>query len=482
MAEENQNEVISGGIEELLTDIDPRLKKQYESAKNSLEKGNPDHTIGICNSILIKNPACLDVRKLLHLAHKKANPKPNIVAQISSLINGSLFAGKASGLSKKGENAKVLEEGEKLLKANPYNVSVLNAMAKAAIAADYWSTAALCYSDIAEAKPSDTKNLLALGHAYVKSLRADEAMRIGDAILRVDAGNGDAQNLMREASVVKTMKKDNWEDTAGDFRTKVKSGQDTANVEKEGRLVTDEDNLVHMIERVKLQINDDPENVNLYREISQNLRKLKRYAEALEYVRKARELPMGKADTTLEKLESDLVLADMDASLTDLKQKVDENPDNAEIKKEFEELTLKMRSFRLANAKSMVERYPNDFNYRHIYGQLLLEDGKMDEAIAQFQLSQRNPKVRLSSLLGLGRAFLSGKKYDLAIDQLETAKKESLIMNDTKKEIIYELAHAYELMGQAEKAFHEYKEIYSSDISYKDVSSKINAYYENKNK
>lgn len=54
-------------------------------------------------------------------------------------------------------------------------------------------------------------------------------------------------------------------------------------------------------------------------------------------------------------------------------------------------------------------------------------------------------------------------------------------MNDSKKEIIYELATAYELMGQADKAFNEYKEIYSADISYKDVSDKINAYYASKN-
>ena len=74
-----------------------------------------------------------------------------------------------------------------------------------------------------------------------------------------------------------------------------------------------------------------------------------------------------------------------------------------------------------------------------------------------------------------------GKKYDLAVDQLKTAKKEAKIMNDAKKEIIYELATAYELMGKSEPAFEEYKEIYSSDISYKDVANKINDYYAKKN-
>ena len=80
----------------------------------------------------------------------------------------------------------------------------------------------------------------------------------------------------------------------------------------------------------------------------------------------------------------------------------------------------------------------------------------------------------------MGRAFIAGKKYDMAVDQLETAKKEAKIMNDAKKEIVYELATAYELMGKKEQAFTEFKEIYQADISYKDVAAKINAYYASK--
>ena len=144
------------------------------------------------------------------------------------------------------------------------------------------------------------------------------------------------------------------------------------------------------------------------------------------------------------------------------------------------QLRKQEHDIKLENAKQMVERYPNDFSYRFDLGTLLFEDGNLDEAIMQFQISQRSPNVRAQSLLGLGRAFTMGKKYDLAVDQLETAKKESKIMNDSKKEIIYELGTAYELMGKPEQAFNEFKEIYSADISYKDVDAKINAYYAKK--
>jgi Putative Zn-dependent protease, contains TPR repeats len=479
MSEENQVEN-NGGVEELLSELDPRFKKQFETAKSSVEKGNPGYAVGVCQNILAKHPACVEVRDLLHVAQRKLAGKPNPVANITASFSAIGFSIKASKLSKAGDITGLLDEGEKALKANPYNTGVLGAMAKACEAANYWSTAALCYKGIYEAKPKDIKNLMNLGNAYVKSLRSDEAMAVGEAILRMEPANGDAQNLMRVASVVKTMQKDKWE-KEGDFKDKIKSSDEVQEREAATRLANDADTLTHIIDRVKGQIEADPENINLYREIAQHLRTLKRFAEALTYINKARELPMGKADTTLEKLESDLRLADMDTKLADLKAKLEANPDDAVVVKEYADAKATLHTFRLENAKTMVERYPNDFNYRYIYGNLLFEDGKMDEAIGQFQLSQRNPKVRLQSLLGLGRAFLSGKKFDLAVDQLETAKKESLIMNDSKKEIIYELARAYELMGQGEKAFIEYKEIYSSDIGYKDVSSKINAYYEKKN-
>lgn len=479
MADENQLE--NGGVNQTLADIDPRFAKQFAAAQASIEKGSPDYAVGVCTSILAKHPACADVRKLLHLAYKKIVGKPSFISAISDPITGAVFAGKIAGLSKKGDIASILAEGEKILKTSPYNVSVLSAMAKACEKFEYWTTAVVCYQNISEAKPKNMANMLALGNAYIKALMPDDAMRVGEAILRVENSNGEAQNMMRVASVVKTMLKDKWE-KEGDFKDKIKSSEETIQREQENRLSNDEDTLNHMVEREKKQIEADPQNINIYRELAQHLRSLKRFSEALEYIKQARQQPLGQADTTLEKLEQDLVLADMDSRISVAKEKLDANPEDAALRKQYDELMAEEHTFRVTNAKRMVERYPNDFNFRFILGQLLLDDGMLDDAIAQFQLSQRNPKVRLQSLLGLGRAFLGGKKYDLAVDQLETAKRESLIMNDSKKEIIYELARAYELMNSPEKAFIEYKEIYSSDIGYKDVAAKINAYYENKNK
>ncbi|PJF38774.1 MAG: hypothetical protein CUN55_16305, partial [Phototrophicales bacterium] len=121
-----------------------------------------------------------------------------------------------------------------------------------------------------------------------------------------------------------------------------------------------------------------------------------------------------------------------------------------------------------------------DYNYRFELGQLYFEEGLMDLALQQFQLSQRSPKVRTKSLLYMGRAFKGGKKYDLAVEQLQTLTKELQLMDETKKSAIYELADAFELMGRESEAIEEYKKLYQHDIGYRDVADKINAFYERK--
>ena len=476
MAEENTTPEI---VETTIRDLDPRFIRQLENAEKSIDK-NPAYVIDICCTILSKYPSCVEVRKILRQAQFKKYGKGNPIAKFTATIQGLIFSMQAGSKIAKGLSLEVMADAEKMLSACPENEGALKTLASAAEALKYWGTVAEAYQSIAKFKPNDEKTLLALADALVKSKQPDAAMQVCEKILRKNPSNGDAQALARSASVIKTMDKGDWEDTNKSATEKQKDAEEALKRAKETSSVNDEETLARMVERLSAQIQTDPENINLYREICGHLRTLKRFEEALDFVRKARQQPLGKGDTTFEKMEQGFLVAAMDQRIAGLKKKLEENPDDEAITAELAEVQKQEHDIKLENAKQMVERYPNDFNYRYELGMLLFDDGNLDEAIMQFQISQRSPKVRLQSLLGLGRAFTQGKKYDLAVDQLETAKKESKIMNESKKEIIYELGTAYELMGKAEQAFNEYKEIYSADISYRDVAKKINDYYNNK--
>ncbi|MFM7752131.1 MAG: tetratricopeptide repeat protein, partial [Opitutaceae bacterium] len=136
-----------------------------------------------------------------------------------------------------------------------------------------------------------------------------------------------------------------------------------------------------------------------------------------------------------------------------------------------------LADFKLSEAKRYVERYPNDFPARYNLGVQLLEGGQVDAAIAQFQQAQKGPQVRVSALMGLGRCFKAKRLHDLAVAQFNLAKADLATMDDTKKEVLYELGSCLEQMGKPDAAIEEFKAIYSEDIGFRDVADKINAFY-----
>jgi lipopolysaccharide biosynthesis regulator YciM len=134
----------------------------------------------------------------------------------------------------------------------------------------------------------------------------------------------------------------------------------------------------------------------------------------------------------------------------------------------------------MAQCEDLVQRYPNEYSYRYELGELYLEDGEVDKAIKELQLAQRSPKVRVSSLVLLGKGYLQKGFHDLAAEQLNTAKSEIPGMTEQKKDVLYQLGTAYEQQGDMDKAMVEFKTLYAADISYRDVSQKIDDFYSNK--
>ena len=128
---------------------------------------------------------------------------------------------------------------------------------------------------------------------------------------------------------------------------------------------------------------------------------------------------------------------------------------------------------RLENAAKQTERYPNDLQLRYDYGKLLIENGNHTEAIQQFQLAQRNPQRRIQSLIYLARAFQAKEQFGIAQEQLKSALAELQVMDESKKEVLYELGLLCEQLGDTDKAAQYLKEIYAVDIGYRDVAVRV---------
>ena len=125
----------------------------------------------------------------------------------------------------------------------------------------------------------------------------------------------------------------------------------------------------------------------------------------------------------------------------------------------------------------MVKRYPNDLQFRYELGYQYYLRKQYNEAIEEFQLAQRNPQRRTRALYYLALCFREKGQPDIAFEQLQKAAAELTLMDETKKDVVYEMGLLADQMGRKDEAIGYFKEIYSVDIKYRDISQRIEAAY-----
>jgi tetratricopeptide (TPR) repeat protein len=453
--------------------LDPRHQKLIENARIALERGNLEYVLEVTSQVLKTQPGCLPVRRLQRVAQLRQSRGK------SGGFMGKAFSGFSSApfmFGGKKEPAKQLETAETMLAKDPNNIAALKMLAEAAGGLSLPETVAFALDAIREIEPANRANLLALGEAWLAAGKPVEALKAADELLKDKPTDADAQNLMRKASVAQTVTKHSW-DQKTTYRDKMRDEAQAVSLEQAAKVVTGDAMTQRLLDEALGRVAKEPNNLNHYRSVSQAYKQMGNLDEALAWVRKAREQPVGKTDAALEKQESDLATAVIEKHLKDAEAAVAAAPSDAAAQAKMVAARKELAEFKLTESKRYVERYPNDYPARYALGALLLEQGQTDAAIAQFQQAQKGPQVRVSSLVGLGRCFKAKKLYDLAIAQLNTAKNDLSTMDDTKKEVIYELGLCYELMGKPELAIEEFKVIYSEDIGFRDVADKINAFY-----
>ena len=372
-----------------------------------------------------------------------------------------------------------MESAEQMLAINPTNPTAHKMLGAAAEVLELHQTAAFAYEELYKLDKSNTESAKLLMIVYIETGKCKEAIEIGDAAYRANPSDEEVQRLIKKASVQQTMEKGRWEEDKS-FRDKLKDEDESQKLEQAGRAKTSEASLRSLIDNAIQTVEAEPENINHYRDIASNYRKLGEYDEALEWLGKARQLESGRADVNLERLIGTLSREKMLKAIEVAEEALLANPEDEDAQAELENLRVEERAFHRKQAEDLVHRYPNEFGYRFELGELLFEDGEIDKAIENLQLGLRAPKVRINALILLGKSYLKKGFHDMAAEQLQTAKSEISGMNDQKKDVLYELGSAYEQQGDMDKAIVEFKALYGADISYRDVAQKIDDFYSSK--
>jgi len=455
-----------------LEEVPRKMREVFEKAVSAMERGNADYATNMLLALLDTEPRLLQARKLLRAAQIKKFRESGGGAMrhlTSSLAGiGGVMAGSAMLKSKP---LKALQAAEKLMMKDPLNKQFYTLLAKAAIAADLPETAIHTLEFALEAEPESIDLLYWLGGLYKDGGITDKARECFERIGTLRPNDPKAIKALKDAQAMDTMKSGRWTEAAGEvggYRKVMKDAEEAQRLEQEAKAVKTAGDIDTLIADQLKKIEREPNNINYRRALAEHYIRAERLDEALATLQEADRIS-GGGDPQIDRSISNLRVRKFDARIEELRAAGDEaGVQAAEQEKD---------AYLLADAEERVKRYPNDLQFKYEHGVLLFEHGQFIEAIQQFQLSQRNPQRRIRSLYYLARCFEQKGQLDIAAEQLEKASSELSVLDNTKKDILYELGVVYDQMGQREKAVDLFKQIYSVDIAYRDVAERIEKSY-----
>lgn len=445
-------------------------RELYEKGVAAVEKSNLDYAVTLLMQVLRLEPGYYEAREALRAAqHKRAAGKRSffkkIVGSASSLTRGQVAL--------RSNPLDAILIAEEVLNEDPGNAAAHELLAEAAMMADLPKTALLSLEVAFKHKPSDRKLALELADALGRMENRARAEKILRDMLRVDPHDIEANERLKNLLANRTLHEGGYaqlEGGEGSFRDVLKSKEEARALEQEKRLVKDEEVASTLIADLEARLVKDPDNLKLIRDIADLYSKKKDFQSTARYL-EAYLAKAGVNDPMILEALRDNKLAEFDHRI----QTLDAGLPNHDA--QLAELQAEKQQWLLGDAKRRADLNPTDLQIRYELGALHLAAGRVGEAIAELQKAQNNPSKRIASMNLLAQAFAKRGMNDLAARKLQEALKEKMIFDDEAKDLRYQLGLILDKMGRAEESIEQFKTIYEQDIGYRDVMSRVDAYY-----
>jgi tetratricopeptide (TPR) repeat protein len=439
----------------------------------AMERDNLDYAVAMFSQCIDIEPMFLSARKFLRAAEIKrlrgrhVGPLAHWISTLANLP--ALLTGTA--MLKAGKPLEAIRKAEALLKKDPLNLTFVRLLGQAAEEAHVPEIAIQTLAVAREHYPDNAVLLNWLGSLYMATQQPAEAHDCFEALVALKPNDGLALKALKDAMALQSLARDGWGGAGaadGSFRTLIRDEKQATLLEQESKALKGEKDADALIAEAKSKIEREPANINFRRALANLYAGQKMFAEAIATLEEAQRMSGGR-DPQIDAAVSAIRIEQMNQEIAALRDAGDSTAADAKEKEKDE--------FIFQDIRERVGRYPNDLSLRYDYGMLLYNRHQINEAIQHLQLAQRNPQRRVKSLYYLGLCFKLKKQFDLAIEQLQQAAAEQQAMDETKKDIYYELGQITESAGDHKKALEYFKRIYQVDITYKDVADKIEKSY-----
>jgi tetratricopeptide (TPR) repeat protein len=462
-------------VNEISRDARVLFLKGIEAA----QRENTDYAIDLFNQVLEKEPAFFDCRRALRATQfKKAGSGGS--GFFKKMMSG---AGSSPQIAKAkmalGKNpAEAMAIAEQILNGDPNSSSAHKIIVEAADVLELPRTAVLSYETLVKHSPKDRNLAIDFARALaaagdVSTGEHNRGEKILMDLLRENPNDGELNQALKNLSARKTLDEGGYgalESGEGSYRDVLRNKEESVTLEQEKKAQKTEDVTARLIEEYETRLQNEPDNLKLVRSLAELYTQKKEFEKSLNLYERIKQSEMGN-DPSLASAIANTIVRRFDFQLEQV------NPFEPGHEEQAAKIRAEKLDFQTVECQKRVEKYPTDLAIRFEMGQLYFQSGKISEAISELQKAQGNPHKRLAAMSLLAQCFAKRKMFDLAARTLQNAIKEKLVFDDEKKDLIYNLGCVLDGMGKKEEAVEQFKIIYETDIGYRDVAAKVDAFY-----
>ncbi|MDJ0522146.1 MAG: tetratricopeptide repeat protein, partial [Planctomycetota bacterium] len=243
-------------------------------------------------------------------------------------------------------------------------------------------------------------------------------------------------------------------------------------LETEVRIQLTPEHAASELEKVRAEVGAHPEDPRAHVRMADLLLQQGQEEEAMSELHKAFDLEPGNYELGVR--IGDMELAKHRQAYRAAKEAMQAAPDDAAAKATHDEAYQKLTAASLEEYGRRVKEHPLDLTERFRLGQWLYQSGKVDEALAEFQQTVRDPSRKVDSLQLQAKCFEKKNIVKLAVKKLEEAVKEFPTLASAKaKSMYYDYADLLERAGEMDKARDIFERIVEEDAAYKDVLDRL---------